>query len=133
MRLATWNVEGLTDIKTYELTSFMYRSSIGILCMQETHITQSPYYTTDEGFLVVLSGSGGTGREHAGVGFIIAPWIRHAVCGFLQFSNSLACIKIRVTGGQLAIISAYAPHSGYPFDARQAFSRILVTCIKELL
>ena len=119
--IASWNVEGLSDLKLWELTSIMLRRHISILCIQESHILRSPYYTTDNGFLVVLSGSSTGDREFAGVGFIIAPWMVDSIVGFLQFSNRLACLKLRVTGGVVGIISAYAPHSGYPFDIRQQF------------
>ena len=98
----------------------MRRKRIGILCMQETHICKSPYYIEDD-FLVILSGSSGSPREFAGVGFVVAPWVRHSVVGFLQFSNRLACLKLRVPHGRLALVSAYAPHSGYSFDERQTF------------
>ena len=118
---ATWNVEGLSQIKLFELVYFMKRQRIGILCLQETHIPFTPYYNTDDGFLVILLGSSAGGRESAGVGFIIAPWLRKAVVGFLQQSNRLACLKLRVPHGQISIITAYAPHSGWAFDSRQAF------------
>ena len=88
--------------------------------MQETHIRTSPYYTED-GFLVILSGASSVAKEFAGVGFIVAPWAKHSAIGFLQFSNRLCCLKLRVPHGQLALISAYVPHSGYSIDVRQAF------------
>ena len=66
LRVATWNVEGLSDIKIFELIRFMRRHSIHVLCIQETHILRSPYYTID-GFLVILSGSSTGGRETAGL------------------------------------------------------------------
>ena len=60
----------------------MKERSIDVLCMQETRVKHSPYYTVGAGFLVVLSGSAADGREFAGVGFIIAPWVRKSICGF---------------------------------------------------
>ena len=99
----------------------MRRQGIHVLCIQEIHILRTPYYITDDGYLVVLSGSALGSREFAGVGFIIAPAARDSVIGFLQRSNRLACIKLRVEKGRAAIISAYAPHSGHSFDSRQSF------------
>ena len=80
--IASWNVEGLSDVKLWELTSLMRRRRISILCLQETHIAKSPYYTTDDNFLVILSGSSGEKREFAGVGFIIAPCAVQSLVGF---------------------------------------------------
>ena len=65
------------------------------------------------------------------MGFIIAPNVWHAIVGFMQSSNRLACLKLRVSGGQVAIISAYAPHSGHSFDSRQLFFEQLGTMIDK--
>ena len=121
--MASWNVEGLTDPKMFELSRFMRRRGVGIISIQETHISYSLYFTTEDGFFLILSGS--AGREHAGVGFIVAPWVKASLVGFLQMSNRLACLKLRVSGGQIAILSAYAPHSGHPHDERQYFHQEL--------
>ena len=118
--MATWNVEGLSDTKVVELIEFMRRKDIGVLCLQETHICNSPYYSVD-GFLVILSGSASTHRESAGVGFILSPLAQKSLVGFLQKTNRLACLKLRVLGGQVALICAYAPHSSHAFDVRQSF------------
>ena len=61
--IASWSAEGLSEIKLWQLTSIMSRRHISILCIQETHIRQSPYYYTDNGFLMVLSGSSTGERE----------------------------------------------------------------------
>ena len=55
--MATWNVEGLSEIKVYELITYMSRCEIGVLCIQETHIAKTPYYKTDSGYMVILSGN----------------------------------------------------------------------------
>ena len=41
--LASWNVEGLSDLKLWELTAIMTRRRIDILSIQESHISRSPY------------------------------------------------------------------------------------------
>ena len=121
LRVVSWNVEGLSEIKLFEIVQMMRRRKVDILCMQETRIKQSPHYMTDEGFLVISSGPTGDGGEYAGVGFIIAPWARHAVYGFVQLSSRVACLKLKVRNGKIALISAYAPHSGRAYDERQNF------------
>ena len=122
LRIASWNVEGLTEIEMFELINVMKHQRIDILSMQETHIKQSPYDVTPDGFLVPLSGSSTSDREYAGVGFLVAPWIRHAVCSFVQLSNRTAVMKIRAEGGKVAVCCVYAPHSGWPWDDTQLFS-----------
>ena len=122
LHIASWNVEGLTDAKIFELQKHMWEMGIDILCIQDTHCSQSPYYLTEEGYLVILSGSEDeSDHQYAGVGFLIAPDIRRSVIGFLQASPRYASLKIRVSGGKLVITSAYSPHSGKPYTDRQAF------------
>ena len=119
--VATWNVEGLMTLsKLDQLKAVMLRRGIGLMCLQETHVSGSPYFFSED-YLVILSGASDDQREYAGVGFLVAPWLQAAVVGYTQFSNRLASIKIRISGGQAVFISAYAPHGGYPFAERQAF------------
>ena len=122
-KIATWNVEGLnltTGTKLQELQAWMRKESIGILCMQETHVNGSSYWL-DDGFLIILSGDEGSDRSYAGVGFIVAPWLKHAVTSFLQFNGRLASIRIRVPGGQICLVTVYAPTNKKPFEDRHAF------------
>ncbi|CAE8714752.1 unnamed protein product [Polarella glacialis] len=122
LTLATWNMEGLTEAKIIELQIHMQRFGIGILCLHETHRTQSAYYVTAEGFLPVLSGSTGDDEpETAGVGFLVAPSVRCSVIGFRQASSRMASLQLRVRGGKIVIGSVYAPHSGKSPDERRQF------------
>ena len=130
MLIASWNVQGLSEVKVWEIIHIMKRRRIDILCMQETHISQSPYYNVG-GFQVILAGSSTSSKEFAGAGFVVAPWAMASVVGFLQFSNRLSCMKIRVSRGQIAIINGYAPHSGYPFAVRQCFFEKLGDMIRK--
>jgi hypothetical protein len=99
----------------------MKRRGIGVLVIQETHRPNSDYFVTAEGYFVILSGATGDGKERAGVGFIIAPDLRRSVVGFSPISDRLAVLKLRVTGGKMAVINGYAPHDGKHFDQRQRF------------
>ena len=117
----SWNVEGLTEDKLLTLQTYMHKYNIDLICLQESHRPKSDYYVTDNGYLVILSGAAGSCKEYAGVGFVVAPWIRRSVIGFCQYSNRLASLKLRVPGGKAVFFSAYAPHSGKSFDERQSF------------
>ena len=67
-RVATWNVEGITNSsphKLFELIKHMRELDIAVLCLQETHCCGSEVYEF-EGHLVILSGSEGDQREYGG-------------------------------------------------------------------
>ena len=119
--IATWNVEGLTNAKISTLQHYMQEYNIHILCMQEVRKPLSDYFITEQGFLLISSGGDGTQPEFAGVGFLIHPSVRKSVCNFCQYSNRLACLKLRITGGKIAIFSCYAPHQGRAYDERLSY------------
>ena len=101
--VGTWNVEGLTDAKIVELQLYMQKLGIGILCLQETHRTESTHEVTDDGFLLILSGAAADEPSTtAGVGFLVAPVCRRYVVSFCQQSSRMTSLKIRVSGGRAA-------------------------------
>ncbi len=115
----TWNVEGLTDIKLYQLCRIMRLRSIAILCLQETHDSNSICRCLEGGYLLINSGADDNRRTYAGVGFLLAPWLRSAIYSYKQISERICTIKIRVSGGKLGIVNNYVPHSGYDYGIRQ--------------
>ena len=62
----TWNVQGLTDLKLFELILSMKRYSIDILCLQETRSVKASVYT-EQGHLVITSGTDDGARCWSGV------------------------------------------------------------------
>ena len=82
--MCTWNVEGLSEVKLEELERIMREKGIDVLCMQETHIAGADSYISDAGSLIILSGGVLGEREYAGVGFIVSPFIRRFVIGFVE-------------------------------------------------
>ena len=50
---ASWNVEELIDIKLWELISVMKRRRISIMSIQETRVSKSLCYYTENWFLVI--------------------------------------------------------------------------------
>ena len=117
--VASWNIEGLTKAKIEELQVHMINRKVEILCLQETHWTDSAYFVTDAGFLLISSGE--EDEEYAGVGFLVAPHCRRSVVCFCQFSGRQASLKMRVPGGKMVVCSLYAPHQGKPFQDRLDF------------
>ena len=99
----------------------MHSHCLHVLCIQETHIAGATSFITEAGFLVILSGGPGEEREYAGVGFIVSPAMRHAVIGFREHTGRMASLKLKVQGGKIGIVSAYAPHGGRDYALRQSF------------
>ena len=116
----TWNVRGLTDIKAIELVLHMQRYGIDILCLQETWASASIEYVVN-GFVFILSGSDREERSWAGVGFIVAPWCKGRVKSYMQVSDRVAYIKMKVAGGIVGILSVYAPHNLKPIGEKMSF------------
>ena len=109
----------------------MRDNGICILCIQETHLETNEYFV-DDGFCIFFSGCTppNGGRSYAGVGFIISPWMVKSVVCFQAISDRLATLRVKVRGGITTFISAYAPHSGLPFEERHAFFDQLSDLIK---
>ena len=80
-----------------------------------------PYFESN-GLLIIYSGcEDNQSREYAGVGFIIAPHMRGCVKSFTQLSSRIAILKLRINGGIITIISAYAPSNSHSFEERYEF------------
>ena len=54
---------------------------------------------------------------------MVAPWLRDPITSFVQFNDRLASICVRVTGGLLCLVTAYAPPNTptHTFLERQTF------------
>ena len=66
------------------------------------------------------------------------PWcwihlssIRHAVTGFIQFSDRLTSLKIRVIGGQASFFTAHAPTNMKDYEFRNASYSEAGDCISS--
>ena len=123
--IGTWNVEGLGKdmAKLPELQHYMAKFNIAVLCIQETGITIDTE-SVDSDYVLILSGTSkpqGEGRFYSGVGFLIAPWATKTIISYRLISDRLATLKLKVRGGILNLISAYAPHGGYDYEDRREF------------
>ena len=123
-RIGTWNVEGMrgpSEVKFAELRISMRKHGISVLCIQETHLVGAEHFVED-GFMTFLSWNCGSNeRSYAGVGFMVAPWAHQAVVCFNAISDRLACLRLKVSGGVLNLLSVYAPHDGIDFNIRHQF------------
>ena len=105
LNFGSWNVEGLTDIKIYDICKYMRDNNIHIMCIQEARKKLSDTLTA-HGYTIYLSGSSTSSREWAGVGFILSPRASKYVIGFTPFSNRIASLRLRVAGGCCAVLSS---------------------------
>ena len=60
-------------------------------------------------------------RSWAGLGFIIAPQCRHMVKSYKQVSDRLCTLRMKVVGGILGLVTAYAPHNLHSLPDRFQF------------
>ena len=123
IRIGSWNVEGLTDVKMHEICTYMRQYSIDIFCIQETRRKNSDYYVSETGYLVILSGSSGSGLEWAGVGFVISPKMKNRVAGFCQLSSRVASIKLKSDAGD----------SQYDLFMHRTISKILTRSMLSMM
>ena len=137
MSIGTWNVEGLGDIdesgsaKLFEVQRHMLTYDMGVLCMQETQRPGTAEIETPEGYHVLLSGAPCEARERAGVGFVVAPWLWKHVKSYKMISSQLAVLKVRIRGGVMAIITAYAPTGTHDYKERKSFHHCLAATVER--
>ena len=88
------NVQGFAEtLKLKASVQIMWEHKLGVLILTETRTT-SYYSCQSEGYIVILSGT--KQNRFAGVGAIIAPWLRPHLQDVLQVSRRL--IRLSVLG-----------------------------------
>ena len=99
----------------------MRSRALAIMCLQETRVPYTGTRILDNGYILITAGEDNEQRTFAGVGFLIAPWIRKSIYSFKPTSEIICCLKIRVKGGKAVIINTYAPHNGHDYQLRQQY------------
>ena len=94
---------------------------MGLICLQETRVPYSGSRVLDNGYILITAGEDDENRTYAGAGFFVAPRMKRSLYNFKPISERICCLKLRVKGGKAAIVNAYAPHNGYPFQVRQQY------------
>ena len=89
LQFGSWNVEGLTDIKIFQLCNIMTSRAIPLLCLQETWDGCSGSRFVHNGFTLINSGSDDGKRSFAGVGFLVAPWFRDSIYSYKLISDRI--------------------------------------------
>ena len=112
---------GTYRIKDYRITAIYVGYGYRYILHAGDAYTGTEAYPTEEGFFMILSGGVPGQRDFAGVGFLIAPYARQYIIGFSEHTDRITNICYRVTGGQLGIMTAYAPHGGHEYSIRQSF------------
>ena len=131
--MATWKVEGLRGdslVKLEELLHTMRNNSIDILCGQETHLHGAEYSSKNDHKLFFSGSLDVQNRTYAGVGFLVGPSVVNSVIAFKACDDRIATLRVKISGGVLTFISAYAPHSGLEYEVRQDFHTKLQSTIR---
>ena len=118
-------MEGITDIKKYQLCNIMRSRALPLIRLQETWDPCSGCSDLYGGYVYINSGKDDGCRSHAGVGFLVAPGLKRSIYSCKHISDRICILKLRVPGGKLVIINAYAPHGGYDYNTRQVFFNLL--------
>ena len=132
LHVCIWNVEGLTDLKLEQIALYMQENSLDIVCMQEVRKNKADSFELTSGHVVYWSGSADGGREWAGVGFVVAPHFKKYILGCSPFNNRVACLKLRVTRGCIALFTVLAPHNLKPLEERTEFYNTLDTMMGKV-
>ena len=119
MQFGTWNVEGLSDLKLFQLCCMMRKRSLAFICLQDTRIPTSGSRILENGFVLITSGADDDKRTYAGVGFLISPCIKRSIFSFKPISDRLCYLKLRVKGGKATFFNVYAPRGGYDYAVRE--------------
>ena len=99
----------------------MQYRSLFILCHQETRIPFSGTRILDNGYVLITAGRDDNQRTYAGVAFLVSPRWRKSIISFKPISERICRLKLRVKGGKLVVINAYATHGGYDYNIRQQY------------
>ena len=99
----------------------MRARGLAFICLQETRTPVSGSRIIEDGFVLITSGADDGKRTYAGVGFLIAPWVRQSIFTFKAVSERICYLKLRVYGGKATFFNAYAPHGGYEYNVRQQY------------
>ena len=122
VKVGSWNVQGLTNLKLAEIYRFMEAAGVDVMCLQETRKPNSDHYVDEgSGCLVILSGTSDAKSEWAGVGSVVSQRMRFRVQGCWQLDNRIASLKLRTSNGRLTICITYAPHSEKPTEEKVRF------------
>ena len=123
LRIATWNVEGLSESKESELVAAMIEHEIDILCIQETRHKISCLQVLLNDYLMILSRSDDEADIFSGVGFIIISYCRNSLIIYRQQNERMCMANLKIKGGKMILFSTYAPPqtSNHSIDERQHY------------
>uniref|UniRef100_A0A8C6LI15 Endonuclease/exonuclease/phosphatase domain-containing protein n=1 Tax=Nothobranchius furzeri TaxID=105023 RepID=A0A8C6LI15_NOTFU len=115
LALGTWNVAFLVG-KEPELVCEVERFRLDIVGLTSTQGSGSGTSFLERGWTFYHSGVAPTERRRAGVDILVAPHLGACTLGFTPVNERVASLRLRVGGGVLTVVCAYAPNysSDYP-------------------
>lgn len=106
LRIATLNIGSMTG-KAREVTDFMERRKINILCVQESRWKGNEVYKLGGGYEMMHSRADERGRN--GVGVVLDPQTKEKLEEVARKSSRIMRIKLVYGQEAIHVISAYAP------------------------
>lgn len=122
MNIASLNACSLLKATMHhQITQYMRRKHIDILCLQETKSKQTTYYMVDSYCFYTFSNAPSDQREHLGTGFVLSPRARAALLRTLPATSRTAGMSFHTGAGEFSILTAHAPHNQHEEDTKHAF------------
>ena len=95
----------------HQITQYMRKKDIDILCLQETKSRQTTYYMVGSYCFYTFSNAPSNQQEYLGTGFVLSPRARAALLRTLPASSRTAGMSFNTGAGEFSILTAHAPHN----------------------
>ena len=133
IRAVQWNVEDIRQAGLQQqIVREMRTHNWHIMFVSETHLTSPGQYVID-GYHFMFSSA--PDCSSAGVGVVIAPWLRPFILSFTAHSARICEVRISSQGAPVVIFGVYAPTQQDDAEtaaAREAFWSQLETLVRPI-
>lgn len=139
LRVMSQNVQQLSDNKEEELIGKIYSERIHVMCLQETWRHEATQWSNNECTVITNGPSKDMSRIGKGVAILLGPQATKAWRASgertLRYGERIVAVqfelKVKRKTHHVRIVSAYAPHSGYPQNVREEYLSQLEACVND--
>ena len=118
--------------KALQITLLMQKQNIDIMCLSETHITDSTTYKI-KNYQFYFSSSKAKEAKYSGVAIVLSPHIAPYVRQITPINDRIIHVELFSAGAPIHIYSVYAPNQKPEYaDIRQKFWKQLTTHTDKL-